>query len=254
MAIRMLGHDKTKFVVLTTAPASPAAPTASELNAGIDASRLVSKAGFTFTASDSETISDPCLGSSSNSSLPTLSNYEVAFTFWRQFATGGGFDPAGDALFDALKTKGTELYAYARRTDKPATAAWANGDELYLGVKFVVDNLKATEAEGYIRYDVKGLPQEGWPFAVVGGTTGVPVVVSAIPSAQTTGKSLLIKGVKFTGTTAASLGGTAATNFTIVDDTTLLLTMPTGTAGSAPLVVTNATGASASFAYTRGGA
>lgn len=252
MAIRMLGHDKIKFAILSTKPADPAAPTASELNAGIDASFLVSKSGFTFSASDSETISDPSLGSASNSSLPTLANYDIGFTVWRQFLAGGGFDSAADALFTAVKTKGATLYAYARKTDKLASAAWAAGDELYLGLEFVLDNVKATEATGYIRYDVKGLPQEGYPFIAVGGTAGVPVVVSALPSAQTVGKSLLLKGVKFTGTTGVTVGGTAATNNTVVDDTTLLLTMPAGSAGSAPIIVTNATGASASFSYTRG--
>ena len=252
MPIRMLGHDKTKLAILTTAPVNPAAPTLSELNAGIDATFLVSKQGFTFSASDSETISDPSLGSASNSSVPTLGNYDVAFTVWRQYLAGGGIDPAGDALFAALKTKGTELWAYARRSDKLASAAWAAGDEIYLGAYFIVDTLKATEPAGYIRYDVTGLPQEGYPFITVAGGTGAPAVVSALPSAQTAGKGLIVKGVRFTGTTGATIGGVAATNFTVVDDTTLLLTVPAGAAGSAPIIVTNATGPSASFAYARG--
>lgn len=255
MAVRMLATDKTKFALLTTQPANEQAPTASELNAGIDISLLVSKDGFSFTSGDPETINEPPLGSASNSPIPTLANYTAGFILWRQFLAGGGFDATADAAFAAVTAalkNGTPVWLYARKTDKKATDAWASGDELYLGQRVLVSAIKSTETTGYIKYEVATLSQDGWPFITVGGTAGVPVLVSASPSAQTAGKSLLVKGVRFTGTTAASVGGTAATNFTVVDDTTLLLTMPSGSAGSAPLIVTNANGASSSFAYTRG--
>lgn len=254
MAVRMLATDKTKFVLLTTQPASEQAPTVSELNGGIDLSLLVSKDGFEFTSGDPETINEPTLGSASNAPIPTLANYSAGFVLWRQFLAGGGFDPAADAAFTALSAAllKSPMWLYARRTDKKATDAWAAGDELYLGQRVIISAIKATEATGYIKYTIATLSQDGWPFITVGGASGAPTVVSASPSAQTAGKSLLVKGVKFTGTTGATVGGTAATNFTVVDDTTLLLTMPAGSAGSAPIVVTNATGPSASFAYTRG--
>lgn len=255
MAVRMLATDKTKFALLTTEPVNPAAPSASELNGGIDASMLVSKDGFAFSSGDPETINEPVLGSASNSQIPTLANYNAGFVLWRQFLAGGGFDPTADAAFAAVSTalkNGTPVWLYARKTDKLASAAWAAGDEIYLGQRVLVSAIKSNEVTGYIKYEIATLSQDGWPFIAVGGTAGAPALVSASPSAQTAGKSLLVKGVRFTGTTGATVGGTAATNFTIVDDTTLLLTMPAGGAGSAPLIVTNATGPSASFAYTRG--
>jgi len=94
--------------------------------------------------------------------------------------------------------------------------------------------------------------QTAYPFISVGGSTGVPIVTAALPTAQSVGKSLLIKGVRFTGTTAVTVGGTAVTNLTVIDDVTLAVTVPAGSAGAAAVIVTNAAGAGASFAYTRG--
>jgi len=48
------------------------------------------------------------------------------------------------------------------------------------------------------------------------------------------------------------VGGTAVTNLTVIDDVTLAVTVPAGSAGAAAVIVTNAAGAGASFAYTRG--
>ncbi len=249
---RMLADDKIKFSILTTQPADAAAPTASELNGGIDASQLVSKEGWTFSAADSERVGEQALGSATNASVPGIGNYEASFTVWRQFLAGGGFDPAADAVFTAVKTKGSKVWIYARKTDKLASAAWAAGDEIFLGVEAIVDTPKSDQVAGYIRYQIVALVQNGYPFIAVAGSSGVPTVVSALPSAQTASKPLQIKGVRFTGTTGVTVGGVAATNLTVVDDLTLLVTMPAGSAGSAPIIVTNATGPSSSFSYTRG--
>lgn len=86
-------------------------------------------------------------------------------------------------------------------------------------------------------------------------TASAPVIVSALPSGAATGALVTIKGYYFTGVSGASgvkFGGSNATNYTVVDDSTIIATMPTGSAGAANIVVTNTTGASAAFAYTRG--
>lgn len=82
----------------------------------------------------------------------------------------------------------------------------------------------------------------------------VPVVTSVLPSAQTAGNQVTILGQRFTGTTGVTIGGVSvgAGKFTVVNDGVIVATMPAGSAGSAPVIVTNASGASASFAYTRG--
>jgi hypothetical protein len=85
--------------------------------------------------------------------------------------------------------------------------------------------------------------------------TAVPTIISATPSGQTTGKILTISGSNFTGTiatTGVTIGGTNATSWVVQSDSMITAVMPTASAGSAPIVVTNANGASASFPYTRG--
>ena len=253
MAVRMLADDKIKFTILTASPVDPAAPTASELNSGIDASLKISKDGFKWSASDSDKITEPPLGSATNATVPGMGNYDLGFTVWRQFdGTLGGFDALADTVFNAVKAKNTTLWCYARKTDKLATAVWATSDEIMLGAVVVTDTPKTSNVTGYIKYDIPIMCQTAYPFIAVGGSAGAPIVSAALPSAQSVGKSLLIRGVRFTGTTAATIGGVAVTNFTVIDDVTLAVTVPAGSAGAAAIIVTNASGASASFAYVRG--
>jgi hypothetical protein len=85
--------------------------------------------------------------------------------------------------------------------------------------------------------------------------TAVPSILSASPSGVAAGGQVTISGSGFTGTIATSgvkFGATNATSWVVVSDQTIVAVMPAGTAGSAAIVVTNATGASAAFPYTRG--
>lgn len=82
----------------------------------------------------------------------------------------------------------------------------------------------------------------------------VPVITSVTPSGQAATEAVLIVGSRFTGTVAVTgvkFGGTNATSFEIIDDQHIVAVLPAGGAGSAPVIVTNASGASAAFAYTR---
>lgn len=56
------------------------------------------------------------------------------------------------------------------------------------------------------------------------------------------GRAVEIKGAFFTGTTGVTFGGTAATNFTVVNDNLIEAVYPAKAAGTYPVVVTNATG------------
>ena len=167
MAVRMLADDKIKFTILTEAPVDPSAPTAVELNAGIDASLKISKDGFKWSASDSDKISEPALGSATNSAVPGMGNYDLSFTVWRQFGVAGGFDAVADDVFDAVKTKNTSLWCYARKTDKLATADWAASDEIMLGADVVTDTPKTSNVTGYIRYEISLMCQTAYPFITV---------------------------------------------------------------------------------------
>ena len=85
--------------------------------------------------------------------------------------------------------------------------------------------------------------------------TAVPSILSATPSGVATGGIVEITGTGFTGTVATSgvkFGSTNATSWIVLSDQLIVAVMPTGTAGAANIVVTNATGASTAFTYARG--
>jgi hypothetical protein len=82
-------------------------------------------------------------------------------------------------------------------------------------------------------------------------TAGVPAPVSATPSGAAAGAQVTILGSRFTGSSAVKFGAVSAV-FTVVNDSTIVATMPAGSAGSAAVTVTNGSGVSASLAYTRG--
>jgi hypothetical protein len=79
----------------------------------------------------------------------------------------------------------------------------------------------------------------------------VPVVSSAFPAGGVEGARVVFTGYAFTGTTAVTVGGVDSL-FEVMDDGTLAVTVPAGTAGMVDVVVTNATGASQPFSYERG--
>ena len=89
------------------------------------------------------------------------------------------------------------------------------------------------------------------PFA----EAAIPVLLSATPSAVAVGGIVEITGTNFasvTGAAGVKFGGTNATSYIIVSDNIIVAVMPAGSAGSAPVIVTNTAGASVALAYTRG--
>lgn len=164
MALRVLADGRVKFSALTTEPANPAAPTVTELNAGIDLSCAVLQDGFNFGPTDSDKIAEKALCTVGNANTLGPANGEAAFTVWRYFAEGGGFDTTDDAPFQAVKTKGTTLWLYARQMDKLATAAWAATDEIYYGAEVITDRPQRSDAGGFIKYRVPCEVQTDWTF------------------------------------------------------------------------------------------
>jgi len=88
-----------------------------------------------------------------------------------------------------------------------------------------------------------------WLIPPVG--TAVPAITSALPTAKAAGEVVNLVGTGFIGTTGVTFGGVAATLFTVNSGTSITVVVPPGSAGSAPIVVTNPVGPSASRAYTR---
>lgn len=156
---RVLADGKTKFTILTTAPADPASPTATELNAGVDLSCDILASDFTWGAADSDKIAEKALCDSGNSNAIGASNYTAGLTLWRKFAVAGGPDAEAELGWAALKEKGAEVYAYARETDKEASEDWASGDEIYLGGKVITDTPQRTDGTGFLKRRIPMEPQ-----------------------------------------------------------------------------------------------
>jgi hypothetical protein len=170
-AVRVLAAEHTKFTILTAAPADPAAPTAAELNAGIDVSCKVFADDFKWTASDSDTVGERALCERTASEGVGLANYDLGFTYWRYFdETTGAPDPTEDALHTAVKDAGTELYGYVRRTGKAYSDAWAAADEIALGGSFTVGSAPQFVADdgGFTKYRVQCLKGAMQDFIAVG--------------------------------------------------------------------------------------
>lgn len=163
---RVLADGKVKFTILTTAPVDPEAPTAAELNAGIDLSCKVLASDFEFGPTDSETIDEGALCDEGAAVAYGRSNYGAGFTLWRYYLEAGGIDTTEDAGFEAVKSKGATLWGYKRMTDKKATEDWADGDEIAFGAEFTNDNPQA-QTGGWQKYRVPGQVQKGYPFIEV---------------------------------------------------------------------------------------
>ena len=88
------------------------------------------------------------------------------------------------------------------------------------------------------------------PFA--GWDVSVPTISAVSPASATAGKLVTITGTGFLGATIVKFGAVNATEFSVVNGSTILAVMPAGSAGSAPVQVTTPGGVSANFPYTRG--
>ena len=101
--------------------------------------------------------------------------------------------------------------------------------------------------------------------AVVGGHTklffsefeaaALPTISAAGPTAAAVTEIVKLTGTNFntvTGAAGVKIGGVNATSYEKVGTTVIYAVVPAGSAGSAPIIVTNPAGATAAFAYTRG--
>jgi hypothetical protein len=158
--MKKASDGKWKGTLLTEAPANEASPTAAELNAGIEISCHILDSDKSWTNTDSATFDEkpPCV----KGQVQALgaSNYDLGFTFLREYLEAGGPDVAGeDAGYQAVKTKQSEVWIYARETDKDSPELWEAGDEVYLGGKVHSDVPARVNNEGNIKRRVKFLPQ-----------------------------------------------------------------------------------------------
>lgn len=160
--LKVLAEGKRKFTILTEAPANESAPTAAELNAGLDLSLAVLAANFAFGPTDSDTVSEPTLGDTGNTGSFARDNYNIDFTIFRAFLAAGGIDPTNDAGYEALRRKGATVWGYTRQTDVLATADWEEGEEYQFGSRFQVDHpMEPGDSGGNLKRRIRGQAQSG---------------------------------------------------------------------------------------------
>ncbi len=162
---KSLADGHIKLAVLTTQPANPGAPLVSELNLGINAACRVLGSDFLWTATDSDKVAEKALCDINNINALGPSNYSAGLSIFRYFNAGTGVaDPTEDSLFTATKVKGTNLWIYARKTGKLETAAWAAGDEIYLGGQVITDApQEPSDLGGYLKKRIPLEPQSMYP-------------------------------------------------------------------------------------------
>lgn len=158
---KTLADARTRLVALTTKPANPAAPTVTELTAGIDLSCRILKSDYRLSPVASDTVPDTELCSEGNAVTFGASNYEGSVTPFRYLTEAGKADALNDIAWDALKEKGTELWLYEREGPK-YDAAWAAADEVD-GYEVVTDNpQKPSDRAGFIKRVVPLGVQRAW--------------------------------------------------------------------------------------------
>lgn len=84
-------------------------------------------------------------------------------------------------------------------------------------------------------------------------TIPVPTISTALPASQGAGEIVHLVGTGFSSATGVTVGGVpvAAGNFDAYSDTEMYITLPAGSSGSAPIIVTGPGGASSGKTYTR---
>lgn len=164
---KSLADGHIKFALLATKPADPKAVTVAELTAGIDASCRVLAGDFNIGPSNSETVNEKELCVEGNAVAFGASNAAIEFSPFRYFDEAGAADPGdgtddiGDAVFQAVKEKGTRLWAAVRETSKLSTDPWEAGDEVDV-YEFITDNPQRVDLSGYIKRRTIGGFQNMW--------------------------------------------------------------------------------------------
>ncbi|WP_377464783.1 phage tail tube protein [Populibacterium corticicola] len=177
----------------------------------------------------------------------------VAFTIQAQRNPDGTFLPEVQAILDAAKpgTRGNAALVEVRYYD-------SNGaDYAFQGV-FSVDVARQTTGNQEIAGWSITLTSKG-PIQVIenpvlsgGGTpAAAPIITSATPSGAGEGDQVKITGSGFTGVTAVTVDGDPVEQYLTVGDNVLVIILPEGDPGDVPIIVTNATGPSQPFDYTR---
>lgn len=238
--------DGMVAVRVATSIADTAAPTVAEWTGATDISMYLTSDGLTPSLSE-QTVSDERLGTTATYEQPGRYQRSLDLIYIDNTNTANDND-AKTALVPLA-----QRYLLIRRgIAKDTAGAAAQLVSVWPGKPGQYSQLPP-EANSVLKIAQKFFVNGAVTVDVaLTGSAPVPTVSAATPSAAGDYAIVVITGAYFTGTTAVTFGGVAATDFEIVSDSIIHAVMPAGDAGSAAILVTNGAGASSSFAYTRG--
>ena len=187
----------------------------------------------------------------------TSENWSLSWSqLVNRLSSTGAYTPEVEALKALTEpdSLGALAIGHFRWYDKPA-AGPANPGDAYEGYATVaLDRKNSGNADvGTWGVTLTGVGKRIKivnPFSGWGGA--LPTITAATPTAAAVGSLVTITGTGFVGATLVKFGAVSATVFSVVGGSTLIAVMPAGTAGAASVTVTNATGISTAFTYTRG--
>lgn len=170
---RSLADGHIKIAVLTEEPADPRNPTVAELNAGIGgaagAGCRILLSDWVNGPTDSDTFNDRAVCEPNNVNAFGAENYQGGMTVFRYFdETTGAAVAIEDALYDAVRERGSRLWVYERETGKEESEPWAADDELWFGAEWLTDTPQApSDRGGYTKRRIPAQVQKGYPNATV---------------------------------------------------------------------------------------
>lgn len=149
---------------------------------------------------------------------PTITSFNPAngFPGSTVMLTGSGFTGA-----TAVSFGGIPAASFTVNSDTQITAVIGGGTTVIGGTQLVI--VSAPGGSGLRGGFFIGSPVSGASPAVsgVGGTPTGTIVTRIEPSAFTFGTSVIVRGAGFSGTTGLTLGGSAVTNFVVLNDNTI---------------------------------
>lgn len=181
--------------------------------------------------------------------------WDLKFAVLVNRLSSGAYAPEIEALkaYTEPDAVGELSVAQVRWYDKPVVGT-PNPGEAYSGFATVTIDRGATANADVGNWKIsltgKGKRTKLATNPFTGWAAAVPTIASVLPSGLTVGDQVRIDGTGFLGTVSMTIDTVAVTEYVIVSGSTIIAVIPATVAGSAPVIVTNATGASSPHAYT----
>jgi len=160
-------------------------------------------------------------------------------------------DLDGDGHPDiASVSNGVDSITVHRSTSTPGSIILAAG--VNYATSYSPVDIAAADLDGNGTPDIAALNENGSSISVfLSQGPNSPAITSFTPSTGGTGTQVTISGVNFTGATAVSFGGVAATSYSIVNSNTITAIVGTGASGTVSVTTPNGT-ANSSSSFTFG--